>query len=297
MGSRGQSRKRQLAQLDRASEKYNSLQEHADHVYMIGNEFVDTHTGKSVPREEVEKLDKDLKEARERFEYLRDKMIERDNAAAQRAKERAEKRQATREKQSKNKRETAGEWIKNQTNVDIEKYRDDETRKFDRRGYITIDWKSMPQTERAYLEDIARRYPNRLQMFDMGSWGKQLKFNQVKQSKTPAGMRVTFPDGTQRYYAKGPNGSVVDERGLPVESVGNMSYRDLLNRMATNNAGGFRVENVSSADLNRLQEEYNKSLRDNTDYELGIGTPWDNREYRRGARRNRLANRSQTRNR
>lgn len=111
----------------------------------------------------------------------------------------------------------------------------------------------------------------------------------------PAGVRVTFPDGTQRYYAKGPNGSVVDERGLPVESVGNMSYRDFINRISTNNAGGFRVENVSSADLNRLQAEYNKSLRDTTDYELGIGTPWDNREYRRGARRNRLANRSQTR--
>lgn len=100
MGSRGQSRKRQLAQLDRASERYNSLQEHADHVYMIGNEFVDTHTGKSVPREEVEKLDKDLKEARERFEDLRDRMIERENAAAQRARERAEKRQATRERQA-----------------------------------------------------------------------------------------------------------------------------------------------------------------------------------------------------
>lgn len=214
MGSRGQSRKRQLAQLDRASEKYNSLQEHADHVYMIGNEFVDTHTGKSVPREEVEKLDKDLKEARERFEDLRDRMIERENRAAERARERAEKRQATRERQA---------------------------------------------------------------------------------AKMPAGVRVTFPDGTQRYYAKGPNGSVVDERGLPVESVGNMSYRDFINRMSTNNAGGFRVENVSSADLNRLQAEYNKSLRDNTDYELGIGTPWDNREYRRGARRNRLANRSQTR--
>ena len=212
MGSRGQSRKRQLAQLDRASERYNSLQEHADHVYMIGNEFVDTHTGKSVPREEVEKLDKDLKEARERFEDLRDKMIERENAAAQRARERAEKRQATRE-----------------TN------------------------------------------------------------------KLPAGVRVTFPDGTTRIYARGPGGSVVDQRGLPVESVGNMSYRDLYNRMASNRSGGFRFENVSSADVRRMQDDYNKSLRDTTDYELGVGVPWGNREYRQGARRNRLANRSQKR--
>ena len=215
MGSRGQSRKRQLAQLDRASDKYWKLQERSDSINGVGGRFYDRN-GREVSREEVEKLSEDLNASRERFEDLRDRMIERENAAAQRARERAEKRQATRERQA---------------------------------------------------------------------------------AKMPAGVRVTFPDGTQRYYAKGPNGSVVDERGLPVESVGNMSYRDLLNRMSANNAGGFRVENVSSADLNRMQAEYNKSLRDNTDYELGIGTPWDNREYRRGARRNRLANRSQTRNR
>lgn len=214
MGSRGQSRKRQLAQLDRASERYNSLQERSDSISPIGGRFYDNNTGREIPREEVEKLSEDLNASRERFEDLRDRMIERENRAAERARERAEKRQATRERQA---------------------------------------------------------------------------------AKTPAGVRVTFSDGTQRYYAKGPNGSVVDERGLPVESVGNMSYRDLLNRMSANNAGGFKVENVSSADLNRLQDEYNKSLRDTTDYELGIGTPWDNREYRRGARRNRLANRSQTR--
>lgn len=212
MGSRGQSYKKQLAQLDRASERYNSLQERSDSISPIGGRFYDNNTGREIPREEVEKLSEDLNASRERFEGLRDRMIERENRAAERARERAEKRQATREA-----------------------------------------------------------------------------------NKLPAGVRVTFPDGTQRYYAKGPNGSVVDERGLPVESVGNMSYRDLLNRMSANNAGGFRVENVSSADLNRLQDEYNKSLRDNTDYELGVGVPWDNREYRRGARRNRLANRSQTR--
>ena len=114
-------------------------------------------------------------------------------------------------------------------------------------------------------------------------------------NKLPAGVRVTFPDGTTRIYARGPGGSVVDQRGLPVESVGNMSYRDLYNRMASNSSGGFRFENVSSADVRRMQDDYNKSLRDTTDYELGVGVPWGNREYRQGARRNRLANRSQKR--
>jgi hypothetical protein len=71
--------------------------------------------------------------------------------------------------------------------------------------------------------------------------------------------------------------------------------RDEYNRMASNSSGGFRFENVSSADVRRMQDDYNKSLRDTTDYELGVGVPWGNREYRQGARRNRLSNRSQKR--
>lgn len=214
MWSRGQSSKKQLAQLDRASDKYNGLQERADSISNIGGRFYDNRTGQEVPREEVEKLDRDLTASRERFEDLRDRVIERESRAAQRAAERAAKRQATRDRQAGN---------------------------------------------------------------------------------MPAGVRVTFPDGTQRYYAQGPGGSVVDQRGLPVESVGNMSYRDFIGRMSANNAGGFRVENVSSADLQRMQDEYSRSLRDTTDYELGVGVPWGNREYRQGARRNRLSNRTQKR--
>lgn len=100
MGSRGQSRKRQLAQLDRASDKYNGLQERADSISNIGGRFYDNRTGREVPREDVEKLDRDLTASRERFEDLRDRMIERESRAAQRAAERAAKRQATRDRQA-----------------------------------------------------------------------------------------------------------------------------------------------------------------------------------------------------
>ena len=79
MGSRGQSAKKQLAQLDRASDRYYNLQERADKIDNVGGRFYDHSTGREVPREDVEKLDKDLREARERFEDLRDKMIEREN--------------------------------------------------------------------------------------------------------------------------------------------------------------------------------------------------------------------------
>ena len=103
-------------------------------------------------------------------------VLRRQSAAVKRAQERAEKRQATREKQAKNARMTARGWIKNQVNVDIEKYRDSATKQFDRRGYITVDWKNMPRTERAYIEQLAQKYPNRIQLFDAGSWAKQIRF-------------------------------------------------------------------------------------------------------------------------
>lgn len=96
--------------------------------------------------------------------------------AAEWARERAEKKQATREMQAKNARMTAGGWIKKQVNVDIEKYRDSATKQFDKRGFITIDWKSMPRTERAYIEQLAQKYTNRIQLFDAGSWAKQIRF-------------------------------------------------------------------------------------------------------------------------
>lgn len=79
-------------------------------------------------------------------------------------------------KEGQNARMTAGDWIKNQVNVDIEKYRDSATKQFDKRGFITINWKNMPRTERAYIEQLAQKYPNRIQLYDAGAWAKQIKF-------------------------------------------------------------------------------------------------------------------------
>lgn len=79
-------------------------------------------------------------------------------------------------REPKRKKTTAGDWIKNQVNVDIEKYRDNATKQFDKRGFITINWKNMPRTERAYIEQLAQKYPNRIQLFDAGAWAKQIRF-------------------------------------------------------------------------------------------------------------------------
>lgn len=77
---------------------------------------------------------------------------------------------------TKRQRTTAADWIKNQVNVDIEKYRNSATKQFDKRGFITIDWKNMSRTERAYIEQLAQKYPNRIQLFDAGAWAKQIRF-------------------------------------------------------------------------------------------------------------------------
>ena len=211
MGSRGQSRKRQLAQLDRASERYNSLQERADGISNIGGRFYDNRTGQEVPREDVEKLDRDLTASRERFEDLRDRMIERESRAAQRAAARAAKRQATRDRQAGN---------------------------------------------------------------------------------MPAGVRVTFPDGTQRVYARGANGVVTDQYGYPMSVARGMKYNDLLRQIRSNQStSGVRIENVSSGELNSIREARREAERNKPDYEMGIGTPWGNKDNRRAARASRLAGR------
>ena len=212
--------------------------------------------------------------------------------AAEKAAARAAKRQATRKKQAKNARMTAGEWIKNQVNVDIEKYRDSATKQFDMRGFITVNWKNMPRTERAYIEQLAQKYPNRIQLFDAGAWAKQIKFNQVKPSKTPTGVRVTFQDGTQRYYTQGPDGMVADQYGYPVSLARGMKYNQLIKQIKSNqSASGVKIEKVSGKELKAIRDAYREEQRNKPDYEMGIGTPWGNKDNRRAARQSRLAGR------
>lgn len=211
MGSRGQSYKRQLSQLDRASEKYNSLQERSDSISPIGGRFYDNKTGQEIPREEVEKLSENLSTSRERFEDLRDRMIERESRAAERARERAAKRQATRDRQAGN---------------------------------------------------------------------------------MPAGVRVTMSDGTVRYYAAGPDGSVTDQYGFPLSVARGMKYNDLIKQIRNNQGkSGVKIENISGGELKAMREARQEEQLNKPDYEMGIGTPWGNSDQRRAARVSRLAGR------
>ena len=67
-------------------------------------------------------------------------------------------------------------FIKNQTGIDINKYRDDTTRRFDARFYINVDWASMPASARRSLELLSRaNYSTTIQLEDQGAWMKAIR--------------------------------------------------------------------------------------------------------------------------
>lgn len=59
-----------------------------------------------------------------------------------------------------------------QVNVDLNNYRDDTTRQFDRRNMLTVDWESIPKVERQYIEQAAQAYGGRYTIQDAGPWMK-----------------------------------------------------------------------------------------------------------------------------
>ena len=111
-------------------------------------------------------------------------------------------------------------------------------------------------------------------------------------NKLPAGVRVTFPDGTQRYYAKGVDGTVTDQYGYPLSVARGMKYNDLIRQIRSNQStSGVRIERVSGSELRTMREARREAERNKPDYEMGIGTPWGNKDNRRAARASRLAGR------
>ena len=54
---------------------------------------------------------------------------------------------------------------------------------------------------------------------------------------------------------------------------------------------GYSVKTFTSSELKERDEKRMESWKNKPDYELGYGTPWGNREYRKTARRNRINNR------
>lgn len=111
-------------------------------------------------------------------------------------------------------------------------------------------------------------------------------------NKLPAGVRVTFPDGTTRIYARSVNGIVTDQYGYPLNVARGMKYNDLIQQIRNNQGkSGVKIENISGGELKAMREARQEAERNKPDYEMGIGTPWGNKDNRRAARMSRLAGR------
>ena len=117
-------------------------------------------------------------------------------------------------------------------------------------------------------------------------------------NKLPAGVRVTFPDGTTRIYARSVNGIVTDQYGYPLNVARGMKYNDLIQQIRNNQGkSGVKIENISGGELKAMREARQEAERNKPDYEMGLGTPWGNKDNRRAARIARLAGRVQNRKR
>lgn len=72
-------------------------------------------------------------------------------------------------------------YISEQTGVNLNKYRDDTTRKYDKRDGINIDWNNVPNGDRQKILDLANRYGGgRYSVEDNGAW---MKFIRIKKGK------------------------------------------------------------------------------------------------------------------
>lgn len=72
-------------------------------------------------------------------------------------------------------------FIKEQAGVDLNQYRDDTTRRFDREKsrkgerYFCVDWKSIPKTDQRRIELLENQYGNQIfNMDEMGAWMKRI---------------------------------------------------------------------------------------------------------------------------
>lgn len=74
-------------------------------------------------------------------------------------------------------------YIKDNTGVDLNQYRDDTTRRFDREKSrksercFCVDWKSIPKTDQRKIELLENQYGKQVfSMDEMGAWMKRISY-------------------------------------------------------------------------------------------------------------------------
>lgn len=110
------------------------------------------------------------------------------------------------------------------------------------------------------------------------------------------GISVTAHGETTTLFFDGKGHMQSQIGGIPSPVPGGRTSADVVR---INKEKGYKVEIITPAQYNKKEEarKADREARANIDYELGVGVPWGNSEYRKTARRNRMINRAQKKNR
>lgn len=104
---------------------------------------------------------------------------------------------------------------------------------------------------------------------------------------------VDFGEGGTREYRKGPKGQVYAiENGVPNPIATKLSLEAIAKRAKEN---GYSVETYNAQQTQERDVARAAARAKGPDWELGVGIPGGNRDYRRTARRNRINERARKR--
>lgn len=107
---------------------------------------------------------------------------------------------------------------------------------------------------------------------------------------------IDYGNGRMSSFRLHPNGLVTDiDDFAEQKNTNKLTLAEIADRAVEN---GYSVMSFTQSQLNERDKKRKDSRANRPDYELGIGVPWGNKEYRKTARRNRINTRiSRKRNR
>ena len=73
-------------------------------------------------------------------------------------------------------REKIIEYVKNQINVDLQKYRTDFSQKWERENEIIVEYKEIPKTIWRNIELLANSKNSKIRIESVGVWGKMIAY-------------------------------------------------------------------------------------------------------------------------
>lgn len=68
------------------------------------------------------------------------------------------------------------EYVKGQTNVDLEPYRTDFTKRWERKNEIIVDYRNIPRNAWRNIESLANSKNSKIRIESVGVWGKMIAY-------------------------------------------------------------------------------------------------------------------------